>query len=127
MRGPAANGAVNASSNAAMRCMRSVCVPFGLFRVGRGGLRRAFGGFEFGEVFLRVAQENAQAAPAAESDELVGIPIAYVDEVDGRAHAAEEFAGDESGLQRVGLGRGRGFLGVGFGKDGSGCDEESGE
>ena len=110
-----------------MRCMRSVRVPFGLFRVSRGGLRRAFGGFELGEVFSRVAQENAQAMPAAESDELVGLPLAFIDVVDGRAHAAEVFAGDEAGLQRVGLGWGRGFLGVGFGKDGSGCDEESGE
>lgn len=79
--------------------------------------RRLFGGIELWEIFPGVFVEGFDATLATEADQL-----AFVEAVDGFAHATEFVAGDQAGGEGVGLGLFRclsfflrGFDDLGFG------------
>jgi len=83
------------------------------------------GGVDAREVFGGVFLEFFDAALAAEADEAVGFALLMVDVVEGVAHAAELFAGDDAGVERVGVGGGgAGERGGREGEEGGGEEGE---
>lgn len=94
--------------------------------VGGGFCGRGFGGVEFADVFGGVFGELLQAAFATEADLSVGFALFLVGDDVGVAHGAEGLAGDDAGIERVGVGGlgGRGVRGEERGGEG---EREAGE